>query len=127
VQAGPVAARRGPHDSRGRPLLLHFWAPSCGPCVAELPRWQALADRGRSAGFDVLTVSGDDEPDVRAFLAERHLTLPVVLDATGRIHGAYAVAGIPHTVAIDRQGIVTRELSGARPQAQYEDALRELQ
>jgi cytochrome c biogenesis protein CcmG/thiol:disulfide interchange protein DsbE len=120
---GPVTTRRGPQQSLGRPLLLHFWAPSCGPCVAELPRWQALWERGQREGFDVLTVAGDEASEVQAFLRDRHLTLAVVHDATGRVHGDYGVVGIPHTVAIDARGLVVRELSGARPPSQYEDAL----
>lgn len=122
---GPLPARRGPQLSAGRPLLLHFWAPSCGPCVAEMPRWQALWQRGQTEGFDVLTVAGDEAVDVQTFLRDRHLTLPVVHDATGRVHRDYGVEGIPHTVAIDRQGRVIAELSGARPPQQYEKALHD--
>ncbi len=121
---GP-AERTGPQASRGRALLLHFWAPSCGPCVAELPRWQALWERGRREGFDVLTVAGDEALEVSAFLAAHQLTLPVLHDATGQAHRVFGVEGIPHTVAIDARGLVVEELSGARPPAQYEAALRE--
>jgi peroxiredoxin len=104
----------GPKQSRGRPLLVHFWAPSCAPCVADLPRWQKLwqARDPSQPNFDLLTVAGDDLPQVRGFLAARGFTLPVLHDEDGRAHRSYRVIGIPMTFAVDAQGAVVREWQG---------------
>lgn len=29
----------------GKPLVVHIWAMSCGPCLAELPKWGELVHR----------------------------------------------------------------------------------
>ena len=102
----------GPLNHRGKPFLLHFWAPSCAPCREELPIWQELAQHG--GDFTVLTVAGDESAEVAAYLAEHHLTLPVVWDENGSAHRALNVWGIPHTFAISRAGVVVRDLPGAQ-------------
>lgn len=94
-----------PADHVGQPLLLHLWAPSCPPCVQELPRWQALWQQpGRSVA--VLTVAGDDAASVQQFLRRGGYTLPVAIDATGSVHRALQIDALPTTLAIDRQGRV---------------------
>lgn len=102
----------GPLNHRGKPFLLHFWAPSCGPCRAELPVWQELARRG--AEFTVLTVALDESEDVSDYLAAQHLTLPVVWDKAGEAQQLLHVWGIPRTFAISRAGVIVRDLTGAQ-------------
>jgi len=26
---------------QGKPIVVHFWGLTCGPCLAELPNWTA--------------------------------------------------------------------------------------
>jgi len=126
IDAGASPARSRPAQSRGLPLLLHFWAPSCEPCVAELPTWQALVRQSRvpDAEFAVLTVTAAEPSEVRSFLAAHQLTLPTVIDANGAVHDAYHVAGIPHTVVLSKSGVIVRELTGAQDAAQVKQALQ---
>lgn len=113
----------GPANHHNQLVLLHFWGPTCPPCVAEIEVWQRLAERAPREGFTVLTVSGDERAEIEAFLAARQLRLPVLLDATGRVHGAYHVRALPTTVALGPDGRVKAVLEGARPSAQYETLL----
>lgn len=46
--------------SRGRTLLVHFWATWCIPCLQELPVLNQFAREMKSRGVDVLSVSLDD-------------------------------------------------------------------
>ncbi|HTH17327.1 MAG TPA: TlpA family protein disulfide reductase [Magnetospirillum sp.] len=70
--AGSWQALRQAHV--GRPLVVHLWSLTCAPCLAELPRWQALA--GQGGGADLVLVSTDpveQAPRLTATLARAGL------------------------------------------------------
>ena len=41
----------------GKPLVVHVWGVSCGPCLKELPAWGALA--GRRADLRLVLIQAD--------------------------------------------------------------------
>jgi thiol-disulfide isomerase/thioredoxin len=45
---------------RGHPLLVHFWASWCGPCLQELPLLDKFARDMKVRGVEVLSLSLDD-------------------------------------------------------------------
>lgn len=111
---GPADKRVGLADFAGKPLLVHFWAPSCPPCVAELPQWQALYEKTQASGeVAIVTVAGDDWQSVRDYLRDHRLTLPTVLDATGQVHKAWQVDVIPSSYAVSATGRVVKTVEGA--------------
>ena len=64
------------------PTIINFWATFCKPCIAELPYFQALADRYKSKGVKLIMVSLDLKeafPEkVSSFAKKLKLTSPVV-------------------------------------------------
>ena len=44
-------------EHAGRPMIVHFWGVTCGPCLAELPRWGEFI--GEKPGVDVVMVAAD--------------------------------------------------------------------
>jgi thiol-disulfide isomerase/thioredoxin len=44
-------------EHAGRPLIVHFWGLTCGPCLVELPRWGEFI--GEKPGVDVVMVTAD--------------------------------------------------------------------
>jgi thiol-disulfide isomerase/thioredoxin/protocatechuate 3,4-dioxygenase beta subunit len=98
---------------RGKIVVLDFWAVSCPPCVASLPRVQALADTYRSQGVVVIGVHEVGLPiaKLRSFVSQRNLTYPIGLDlpdATGLGATAYEYApkGWPTVYVIAPNGRV---------------------
>jgi thiol-disulfide isomerase/thioredoxin len=63
--------------------VVNFWATWCGPCVKELPHFEALNKAGTSKKVRVLLVSMDDvktlENKVKPFVKQRKLKSKVVL------------------------------------------------
>jgi thiol-disulfide isomerase/thioredoxin len=88
----------------GRVTVVEFWATWCGPCLASLPRLDAMA-RQHAADVTFLAVNLDDAVKARALFdrAGYQLTLLRGDDATA---DRYGVTAIPHAVVIGRGGAV---------------------
>ncbi|PWE29856.1 TlpA family protein disulfide reductase [Maritimibacter sp. 55A14] len=102
-------------DFHGRVVLLNIWATWCAPCREEMPTLDALQARLGGDDFHVLPLSIDRAGlrPVRRFYDEigiRHLDMYLAEDI--RAMAAFAVAGLPTTILIDRQGFELGRLAG---------------
>jgi thiol-disulfide isomerase/thioredoxin len=92
-------------DRRGETVLLNFWATWCGPCEAEMPALQALAEACSGECPQIIGVNlGEDPATVQPWLRERGITFPTVLDRTGEMAQAYRLRGQPSSYLITPSG-----------------------
>ncbi len=92
-------------DLSGQITVLNFWATWCGPCRVEMP----LLNAAHNPDDDVVVLTinnGEPAKTVQAFAAEAGLTLPLLLDADGRLQGVFGVVGYPTTVFVAPDGVV---------------------
>ena len=100
-------------ELRGKVVLLNFWATWCVPCRKEMPAIEALYQRYKDRGLEVLAVSLDkgSTSGVESFVKEMGVTYRVALDPSWATARTYGVRGLPATFLIDRAGnVVMREL-----------------
>jgi len=98
-------------DYRGKVVVLNFWASWCAPCLEEFPSLiQLQRDMPQVV---VLAVSfNDEEAAYRTYVAENHIDLLTVYDATQRSNRAYGTTRPPETYIIDRNGVIRRKFIG---------------
>lgn len=102
-------------ERRGRPLLVHFWATTCGPCIAKIPELAEFYRRLQPKGVDFVAVAMPYDPPARvvALTRQRALPYPVALDPDGRITEAFGnIRFTPTTLLVSAEGRVLETLVG---------------
>lgn len=100
-------------DTRGRWVLVNFFATWCVPCRLEHPDLIQISQRGDVALVGV--VYSDSVQAVKEFRAEEGGDWPMLTDPRGRIALDFGVAGVPESYLIDPDGrIVAKVLGGIR-------------
>lgn len=120
-----------PVETKGKVVLLDFWAVWCGPCIATFPHLKHLNEEYSEKGLEIVGVTRyynyrwDEEKDralrinkteeevdaadehvmLEKFLASHKLEHPTIVTPDGsEMQKEYGVSGIPHAVVIDRKG-----------------------
>jgi len=103
-------------DYKGKVVFLNFWATWCPPCRDEMPGMESLYTALKGEDFEMLAVSTDraSKSTVSQFISNRGFTFPVLLDPSGKASIPYGISGIPTTFIIDKRGIITQKIIGAR-------------
>jgi thiol-disulfide isomerase/thioredoxin len=98
----------------GHPVVLAFWASWCGPCTAELPGVERVAQQLKRAPHRARLYAVNTEGNRDGALEGKMrlgLTLPIALD-DGSASQLYRVTTIPHTVILDDNGRIAAVLRG---------------
>lgn len=113
---------------QGNYVLIDFWASWCGPCRAENPNVVKLYEELHEKGFEIIGVSLDSKRDnwIKA-IHEDNLGWYHVSDLQGwknEVGDMYSVRAIPHTVLLDKEGIIiAKNLRGEELREKLEELL----
>ncbi len=90
----------------GRPALVNLWAPWCERCKTELPDLDRLSRRLEGCAVVVGVAVGEDAPHTAAFVRERGLAYPQVVDEGFHLADALRQSRVPTTLVIDGEGAI---------------------
>ncbi len=92
-------------DLKGKIVVLDFWATWCGPCIASIPKNNAIAEKFADQGVVFIGVCHPRGVEKMAETASEHgIKFPIAADTSGDTNKAYHVNGYPDYYIIDRQG-----------------------
>jgi thiol-disulfide isomerase/thioredoxin len=121
-----------PKDALGRVLVLDFWATWCAPCKASFPKVDAIYEKHKAQGLQVVGVNEDeDHGKVQPFLDEVKPSFLIGFDDAGRGAEAFGVETMPSSFILDRRGVIRYAHSGYHPddaatiEAEVEELLAE--
>lgn len=103
-------------ETKGKVLVLDFWASWCGPCLQAMPEIHRTVHEFEDKPVALVGVNLEEPPSTVKATLERHkLNLTVAMDQDGVVALKYGATAIPQTVVIDAQGNVTRVFVGGGP------------
>ena len=114
-------------DSKGKVILLNFWATWCGPCRAELYDLIDLQAKYKDR-FQILSlIVDDDDPAAIQKVVEKYgINYPVAL-APNEIRMQYGgIAALPTSFVLDSEGGIVQKDEGLRDPLLYETEIRAL-
>ena len=101
-------------QQKGKVVFLNFWATWCPPCRDEMPSMEALYQRFKDSGLEIIAVNlRESNSEVEAFMNQYNLTFPAALDSRGTVGAIYNVRAIPTTYIIDKRGLIVGQLVGS--------------
>lgn len=115
--------------NQGQVVLLAFWSLRCGACLQEIPFLEQLHKSYGGKGVTVISVviDGVDAAGTRTIMQEvgASPSYPVLVDPDFTASDTYTTFVVPHTLVIDREGIIRYLHTGFElgTEEQYEAAL----
>ncbi|MFH1877689.1 MAG: redoxin domain-containing protein [Candidatus Omnitrophota bacterium] len=115
-------------DTKGKVVIVDFWATWCPPCRMEIPHFQSLYEEYKDKGLVVVGVALDRSglDAVKSFVRENRVTYPVVMGNDDLADAYGGIRGIPTTFVLDREGRIVEKYVGYRDREVFEDAIKPL-
>ncbi len=114
---------------KGKYVVVDFWAPWCGPCMAEIPNLIEIYKKHKGDKFDMLSVAVWERQGPKVTLdtvKEKGITWQQITNAQDIPTKLYGIQGIPHIMIVGPDGIILhRNIRGAELADKVEELLED--
>lgn len=94
-------------DTKGKVMIVDFWATWCGPCVAAVPKLADLQEKHED-DLVVVGVSGlnDGQNAVESFLKKKNEPFVQLYDPEMKVFNEFNSTGIPLVLVVSTDGVI---------------------
>lgn len=114
---GPTVTLQGPwtqlSETRGRVVLIEFWASYCAACRYLSPTLEAWHRRYRPEGLEVIGITVDTPELAQEVSRALGLSYTLLVDSSGDAMRNYSAHQIPMIFLLNRSGVVEDVMVGA--------------
>ncbi|BBO60142.1 TlpA disulfide reductase family protein [Mycoavidus sp. B2-EB] len=115
---------------RGKPLVIHFWAPWCSHCIQEIETLTLLYKEYAPSGLQFIGIAVDSASHVLQFTQKTSVPYPVYIAGFGGIELARGFGntrgGLPFTVILNQAGEIHYTALGRRSVAEFRQQFNNL-
>ena len=104
-------------DFQGHPVIIHFWAGWCPPCLGEISEWIEFAKKLQGKPIQMIAISLDKNwEDAQKILPEKNLPTNVIslLDTEARVADQFGSYQYPETYVLNSRHEIVVKLVGAQ-------------
>ena len=106
-------------ETKGKVVVLNFWATWCPPCMALVPHERELVEKMKDKPFALIGINGDPElnEDVRAIITEKKITWRSFKNEQKdqpSFASSWGIEGWPTLYVIDHKGVIQHIQAGGR-------------
>ncbi len=100
----------------GKPLWLTFGASWCPDCRSEAPDVQAVYQKYKDQGLQLVAIFEESGADITAYSGRAGLTFPILVDENGVLRNAYRALGLPTHYFVSADGVIREvRIGGIHP------------
>jgi thiol-disulfide isomerase/thioredoxin len=112
-------------STRGKVVLLDFWATWCPPCREAMPVIEKLQHEFKDKDFLVVGVNTNEPANkARDFVEKAGITYTIVMAEGGSVVDEFQAKGLPVMMIIDRDGKIIGHYGGWAGESKLRDRLR---
>ena len=101
----------------GKPVVLHFWAAWCPPCLEEIPNWVALAQhyQGKPLGFIAVSLDAKWADALKVLPVDKTpANVTSLIDLSGKLSEDYGTYQFPETYLLNAKHEIVHKWVGGQ-------------
>ncbi|WP_297338168.1 TlpA disulfide reductase family protein [Algoriphagus sp.] len=98
-------------DFKGRPIVLHFWATWCKPCIEEFPSLREAQPRLEKENVQFLIASDEELGLIEKFQKRFQTGLNLIQLSKGSL-SEFGIYALPTTLILNEEGEQIHRISG---------------